>query len=124
MLKIEENIIYITKGDDAVLDVNMANLEGQAYEMQPGDTITLTVREKPEENSLPVFAATSEPGNNRIIIDSEMTAETDPGQYSADIQLNTQDGKRYTVWPDLEGSQRYKTANLKNFVVMPEVTMS
>ena len=124
MLKIEEGIIYLTKGDDAVLDVQMRNLEGEDYIMQPGDTLTLTVREKPEENSPPVFAAVSEPGSARIVINAQNTAEAEPGQYSADIQLTTQDNKRYTVWPDLEGSQRYKTSNMKNFVIMPEVTMS
>lgn len=124
MLKIEEGIIYLTRGDDAVIDVNLNNLEGEAYVMQPGDTLTLTVREKPEENSKPVFAAVSAPGSGRIIISSKDTAEADPGQYSADIQLTTQDEKRYTVWPDLEGSARYKTNNMKNFVIMPEVTMN
>ena len=123
MLKIEEGIIYLTHGDDAVLDVNMTNLEGAVYEMQPEDKLILTVREKPEENSAPLFVVESQIGTARIEIRSTDTDKTDPGQYSADIQLNTQDGKRYTVWPDLEGSARYKTSNFKNFVIMPEVTM-
>ena len=124
MLKIEEDIIYLTRGDDAVLDVNMQNLEGVPYVMQSGDTLTLTVRERPEESSLPVFAATSTPGSSRIIIPAKATAEAEPGQYSADIQLTTQDDKRYTVWPDLDVERRHKTSNMKNFVIMPEVTMS
>lgn len=123
MFKIEEGIIYLTRGDDAMLDVSMANLEGTAYEMQPVDRLILTVRERPEENSAPLFIVESQPGIARLEIRSTDTDKTDPGQYSADIQLNTQDGKRYTVWPDLEGSARYKTSNFKNFVIMPEVTM-
>ena len=123
MLKIEEGIIYLTRGDDAVLDVNMTNLDGETYEMKPEDKLTLTVREKPDESSMPLLMVESQGGTARLEIRSVDTAEIDPGQYSADIQLTTQDGKRYTVWPELEGSARYKTANFKNFVVMPEVTM-
>lgn len=123
MLKIEEGIIYLTRGDDAVIDVQVTKLDGAAYEMQPGDTLTLTVRETPEESSMPVFTTESDAGVARIVIKSADTANAEPGRYSADIQLTTQDEKRYTVWPDLEGSERYKTANLKNFVIMPEVTM-
>ena len=124
MLKIEEGIIYLTRGDDAVIDVNMCNLKGETYHMHPGDTLTLTVRERPEETSALVLTAVGDPGAARIVITGKDTENAEPAQYSADIQLTTYDGKRYTVWPDLEGSQRYRTGNIKNFVIMPEVTMT
>ena len=124
MLKIEEGVIYLTRGDDAVIDVQLTIQDGGAYEMQPGDTVTLTVRELPKEESEIILDSSSAPGSNRIIINSADTENAEVGQYSADIELLTEDGKRYTVWPDLEGSGRYKTGNMKNFVIMPEVTMS
>lgn len=123
MLKIEEGVIYITRGDDAVIDAQLNMQGGGMYEMQPGDTVTLTVRELPSGESRLVFASTSAPGSARIIINSADTQEAEVGRYSADIQLRTEEGKRYTVWPELEGAERYKTGNMKNFVIMPEVTM-
>jgi hypothetical protein len=123
MLKIEEEIIYLTRGDDAVLDVSMANLEGTAYEMQPEDKLILTVREKPEENSAPLFIAESQPGIARLEIRSADTDKTDPGQYSADIQLTYADGRRATIWPTDFGSNRIKGRNMKNFNVASEVTI-
>lgn len=123
MLKIEDGVIYLTRGDDATIDVQMNNLDGDIYYMQPQDTLTLTVRGAPSEDSPIVFSVNSISGSNQLIINSSDTANAAPGQYSADIQLTTQDSKRYTVWPDLEGNARYRTSNIKNFVIMPEVTM-
>lgn len=51
------------------------------------------------------------------------TEDIDPGRYSADLQLTTGDGKRYTFWPELEGMSRYMVKNFANFVIMPEVTV-
>lgn len=123
MLKIEEGVIYLTRGDDAVIDAQLTMQDGGKYEMQPGDTVTLTVRSTPNEESEIIFSSKSAPGSNRIIINSADTQKAKAGQYSADIQLLTEDDKRYTVWPELEGADRYKTGNMKNFVIMPEVTM-
>lgn len=122
MLKIEEGVIYLTRGDDAVIDVQVTNIAGEDYTMQTGDTLTMTVRDVPDSGSPVILAVTSAKGEARIIIDGDETAEINPGQYSADIQLNTQDGKRYTIWPELEGASRYKVSNFKNFVIMPDVT--
>ena len=122
MLKIEEGVIYLTRGDDAVLQVDISASDGTAYELQAGDTLTLTVRELPSEEAGVLFSSTGMPGSGRIVVNSADTAQAVPGRYSADIQLSTADGRRHTVWPELEGRYRYSVRNLKNFVVMPEVT--
>ena len=122
MLKIEDGAVYLTRGDDAVLDVQLAAADGTACELQDGETLTLTVRELPSAEAAVLFSSTSVPGSTRIVINAADTAQAAPGRYSADIQLNTADGRRHTVWPELEGSKRYTVRNLKNFVVMPEVT--
>ena len=123
MLYMEENIIYITKADDGVLEMNsLVDAQGTPYELSEGDQLTLTVRSAPTDESPVVFATTSVPGSNRLVIRSADTADAEPGRYSADVQLTTADGYRFTVWPMLEGSKRYRTSNLKNFVIMPEVT--
>lgn len=120
---IESDVIYITKGDDAVLEVSsIAAEDGSQYEMQAGDVLTLTVRALPSADSPALIQIDSMPGVNRIVLRHADTADLDVGRYSADVQLTTADGKRYTVWPAITGSGRYVVKNLNNFVIMPEVT--
>ena len=123
MLYLEDNILYLTKGDDGALEMtSITDAQGKEYEMQPGDTLTLTVRETPTLDSPVIFESASLPGVNRMIVRAADTANAEAGRYSADIQLTTADGLRFTIWPSIEGSARYKTSNLKNFIIMPEVT--
>lgn len=124
MLIIEDGAISITKGDDAALNVDITAGEGgeQAYEMGENDVLTLTVREQPSTDFPALLQVNSLPGSKRILIRSEDTEALEPGRYSADVQLTDGNGNIYTVWPELEGSARYKVKNLKNFIIMPEVT--
>ena len=120
---IENEAIYLTKGDDAALEVSsIAAEDGSQYSMQAGDVLTLTVRALPSADSPALIQIDSLPGVNRIVLRHADTAELDVGRYSADVQLTTADGKRYTVWPTITGSGRYVVKNLNNFVIMPEVT--
>ena len=120
---VENNAIYLTKGDDAALEVSsIAAEDGSQYSMQAGDVLTLTVRALPSADSPALIQIDSLPGVNRIVLRHADTAELDVGRYSADVQLTTADGKRYTVWPAITGSGRYVVKNLNNFVIMPEVT--
>ena len=120
---IENEAIYLTKGDDAALEVSsIAAEDGSEYSMQAGDVLTLTVRALPSADSPALIQIDSLPGVNRIVLRHEDTAELNVGRYSADVQLTTADGKRYTVWPTITGSGRYVVKNLNNFVIMPEVT--
>jgi len=122
MLQIDGNTVYLTRGDDAVLEMQPVAESGEAYAMQAGDVLTLTVREEPSAESQILFQIQSAPGSTRIVIRHEDTETVDVGRYSADIQLNTADGKRFTLWPELEGSYRYSVRNFRNFILMPEVT--
>lgn len=120
---IESDVIYLTKGDDAVLEVSSIATEGGAeYELQPEDELTLTVRALPSADSPALIQIDALPGSNRIVFSHADTADLDVGRYSADVQLTTAEGKRYTVWPTITGSGRYVVKNLNNFVIMPEVT--
>lgn len=120
---IESDVIYLTKGDDAVLEITSIATEGGAeYALQETDVLTLTVRELPSAQSPALIQIDALPGSNRIVFNHDDTAELDVGRYSADVQLTTADGKRYTVWPTITGSSRYVVKNLNNFVIMPEVT--
>ena len=124
MLKIIEEKIYLRRGDDEVLEVSL-NAANEPVQMGESETLTLTVRELPSLDSPIIFTTTSVPGSNRIVISHADTAEAEYGEYSADIQLLTSDGMRKTVWPDIDADNlpKARAANLKNFILLPEVTM-
>ena len=120
---IESDTIYITKGDDAVLEISgITAQDGSQYELQAEDMLTLTVRELPSTVSPVLMQIDSLPGSRRIVIGHGDTSELNVGRYSADLQLTTPDDKRYTLWPNITGANRYMVKNLNNFVIMPEVT--
>ena len=96
--------------------------DGSQYELQADDVLTLTVRELPSTVSPVLMQIDSLPGSRRIVIGHGDTSELNVGRYSADLQLTTPDDKRYTLWPNITGTNRYMVKNLNNFVIMPEVT--
>lgn len=122
---IDNGKIWMVRGDDEALDVTLTLDDGETpYEMQPGDVLTLTVRELPSRDSAVILQTSGVRGGNRIIIRHEDTKDVPYGAYSADIQLTTEEGERKTVWPVLVASSRRVTdTNLKNFNIASEVTM-
>ena len=120
MLLIENGIIYLTKGDDAVIAVSIENSDGSEYEMQEGDTLTLTVKKSPTDSSVVQLFAQSNDKN--IALRHSETSKIKPGRYSCDIQLTTNDGYRFTIYPVLPLAKRPIMLNYDNFIVMPEVT--
>lgn len=123
MFYVQNNRIYITRGDDASIECSLTTDDGSRYPVQADDVIALTVRERPQAESLALLRVDGAPGTARIVLRGADTADIDPGRYSADLQLTTGDGKRYTFWPELEGMSRYMVKNFANFVIMPEVTV-
>lgn len=107
--------ICITKGDDAVLTVDVSG-----YELQSGDRIRLTVRADSSDSGAPLLAV--EGDGNLLRFRHDDTARLPVGEYSADIQLQTAVGARHTLWPALPESRRGREHNFRNFTVMPEVT--
>ena len=119
MLLIEDNVIYLTRGDDAEFSIEIRDEDGTAYELQKGDVLVMTVREKPSAQSHVVFQVERE--TNQITIAHADTSDKEVGRYSADIELRS-GGKIRTIWPTLDGGNRYRENNFRNFVIMPEVT--
>ena len=130
MLYISENkdgtqVINLTRGDDAVLEVPMENLVGEQYEIGEEEYLIFGVRRIPSESSELLVEIKTAPGSNRIVIKHEDTVSMDPGAYSAEIQLMTADGKRITIYPELKGRMRInENTNRKNFILMPEVVLT
>lgn len=123
MLFIEEQDVYLTRGDDANLEFALTRADGVDYVMDSNDRLIFSIRELPSVESEILATIPSAYGSNVIVIRHEDTAELDVGRYSADCQLVTATGNIFTVWPELDGRTRYKERNFKNFILMPEVTM-
>lgn len=115
-------VINLTRGDDACLEIPMENADGESYTMGETEYLTFGVRRVPRLDSELLIDIESAPGSNRIIFSHADTADLDVGEYSAEVQLMTAEGKRITVWPLPQGRQRIKeNVNRKNFCLMPEV---
>lgn len=114
--------INLTRGDDAVIEVPLQNIDEEEYVLGEDEYLIFDVRAVPREDSELLIHITSNPGSNRIVFTHEDTVNLEPGQYSAEIQMMTSDGKRITIWPKPTGKFKIKdTANRKNFILMPEV---
>lgn len=122
--------MWMVRGDDESISVDSITLDSQPdaaeedYVLRPGDTLTLTVRATPDKIASPVLMQiSSAPGVNRIPIRHEDTRDIPYGQYSADIELFTEDGYRKTIWPKLKpDKKRASDRNTKNFMICSEAT--
>lgn len=119
MFYIEDDKIYLTKGDSAAITMTVLS-GGTTYTLQNGDVLTLSVRKQPTEQSPLLLSVTAT--STRIVISHEDSKSIPAGKYSADVQLTTSGGERYTIWPELPAGKRHKAKNYANFIVMPEVT--
>ena len=122
MLYIEDGVIAVTRGDDAVLEAAIHTAAGEDYQMEDQDTLTLTVRALPSEKLPALLTLTSAPGSRRLVLRGADTESLAPGKYSCDIQLNRADGRRHTVFP-AAGPGALRFGNWENFILLPEVTL-
>lgn len=121
MFYIENDVINLTRGDDAVMACPITAPDGTEYTLDVDEYLIFGVRELPDEESEVMFEIQSAAGTNEIRIAHNDTVDMEPGFYSAEIQLMTQDGQRVTVWPKLTGNARTSLTNRRNFCLMTEV---
>ena len=121
MIYVENDVINLTRGDDATLTVPMTTGAGETYEMAGDEYLIFGVRQAPTEDAEVVLEVNSPPGENAIHLSHGDTSQLPVGFYSAEIQLMTSDGKRVTVWPKLTGARRISRGNRRNFCLMTEV---
>lgn len=122
MFSVNEGVIYLTRGDDAVIPV-LLKIHDEPYEMQEGDSLTLSVRKFGVEELM--FSTTSQ--TSEIVIAHELTDGLEFGKYDADIQLTTYEGKIYTVYPKKDSLNDKQLIGLKaweNFWLVREVTIT
>lgn len=121
MLYVENDVVHLTRGDDAELKVPLETYEGEPYVLGDNEYLIFGVRECPTADSELLLEIETSPGSCYIPFTHEDTVNLETGFYSAEIQLMTSDGQRVTIWPLLKGSKRTSTDNRRNFCLMTEV---
>lgn len=97
MLHIDDSgNISLTRGDTARLTVPITNeADGKEYAMQPGDTLTLTVKKSARDAEYMIQKVVH--GGNAFHIAPQDTSHLAFGRYKYDVQLATAGGDVYTV---------------------------
>lgn len=98
MLHVSENgEIELTRGDSAYLTVNVTKDDGEAYEFQNGDYLTLTLKKTVKDDT--ALLTKTIMGTDTFHIKPKDTAELNFGKYKYDVQLTTKDEDVFTVIP-------------------------
>lgn len=95
MFKVENGKIYLTRGDSARLQVDIADETGESYAIQPGDTLRLTVKRHATDKA-PLITKTVTGGNVFTFVPTD-TAPLPFAAYLYDVELTTAANEVYTV---------------------------
>ncbi len=98
MFKInEKNEIKLTRGDNAEFNIILTDETNADYILDGGDVVTFSVKENIQDPA-PILQK-SVYGKTTFELLPEDTREMDFKKYIYDVQINTHDGKVYTVVP-------------------------
>ena len=121
MLQVVDDVIFLTKGDNESLPVNVVVNGNEPYKLGENEFLRLIVRELPNEGSQLIFEAESNPGSDKIIIPAAATSGKEPVKYSAAIRLIDGTDNQRTVWPDNTTVKPNDDKSFNNFWLTPEV---
>ena len=85
MIYVDNNVINLNRGDDAVLTVPLKNTDGTDFIIGAQEYLIFGVRELPREDSELLLEVQSEPGDNKIVFQHTDTVDMEVGFYSAEI---------------------------------------
>ena len=105
MFIIEDNRIFLTRGDTAVIEVTLENMDKSEYVLQSGDTLIFRMKraatKSPSEILMEKFADVTETDVTFSITPSD-TELLGFGLYRYEVELVTALGEHYTVLADEE----------------------
>lgn len=90
--------LKITRGDSLPLHISVKYSDGQSYNFTKGDTLVFTVKANVNLTDNPVLiqkVMTLETGTNIELSPEETNLPY--GNYKYDVELNTAEGRRFTV---------------------------
>lgn len=97
MLYIENNIVYLTRGDSASLVVTIKDLDGNDYTLQAGDELVFTMKQNCETAEIVITKDIT--ADSTITLQPSDTESLRYGDYVFDVQLTQAGGDVYTVIP-------------------------
>lgn len=97
MLSIKKNSISLTRGDNAIISINIYTPDGKIYELQNGDKIIFCVREQLKHSPSSSYLLKKEFYNYEINIQPQDTNFLDYGQYLYDCSLILNNGEINTI---------------------------
>lgn len=90
-----DNSIELTRGDTARLAVTLTQEDGTEYTIQPGDSLTLSLKKSVKDAIVVLQKVIT--GETTFCIQPKDTAGLDFAKYKYDVQLTTAAGEVYTV---------------------------
>lgn len=100
MLKITSEKVYLTRGDNADINVKIYDADKTEYELQPGDSLTFTLKANCETGVVLITKDCT--SDSMIHIVPSDTNGLAYGTYYFDVVLVTAASKVYTVIPPHE----------------------
>lgn len=105
MFTIEDNRIYLTRGDTADISLIITQLDGSEYEVQEGDTLIFRMKKYATKESSEVLIE-----KTALVSEGEITFSLMPedtltlafGEYRYEVELVTDADDHYTVIADME----------------------
>ncbi len=105
MFTIEDNNIYLTRGDTADITLTITQLDGSDYEVQEGDTLIFRMKKYATKEASEVLIE-----KTALVSDGEITFSLVPedtltlafGEYRYEVELVTDADDHYTVIADTE----------------------
>lgn len=105
MFTIEDNRIYLTRGDTADISLTITQLDGSEYEVQEGDTLIFRMKKYATKESSEVLIE-----KTALVSEGEITFSLMPedtltlafGEYRYEVELVTDADDHYTVIADME----------------------
>lgn len=94
MLKIINNRIYLTRGDTGYIEIDLADEDNDAIELDDSDEVVFTLKESTSNNEA-ILTKTLDEGIVKIL--PEDTEDLDYGNYVYDIQLTRSNGDVFTI---------------------------
>lgn len=97
MFDVTNNIITLTRGDYAALDIFVYNQDETPHILTEGETLTLSVKRKTTDLT-PIFQKVLKQGDELVFVFlPEDTKDLSFGTYKYDVEFNTADGKTDTI---------------------------
>lgn len=94
MLKVEDNDIYLTRGDSAQFNIDIVDDNGDVYELEEGDKCEFTVKKRTSSEEVLIK---KEIIDSTFKINPEDTSHLNFGDYIYDVQVTLANGDIYTI---------------------------